>query len=324
MTQGRNHHPCNAAKYNKAAPTGQSGSALSGDCYNASMQDSAEHDERRKAAALLRKYGLHPKRGLGQNFLTSASALRAILDAADVAQSDAVLEIGPGLGVLTRELAARVKCVLAVELDERLVHVVNSELSHATNLRVLNADILRIQHADAVREHCGAETYKVVANLPYYITSIVLRKLLEEQTRPELIVVMVQKEVAERAIAGPGQMSLLALSVQLFSEPHLVARVPANAFLPPPDVESAILRLSVHPAPLFPDIDYSRFFKVAAAGFGQKRKTLVNSLSSNLKLDKATVTDVLRPVGIDPTARAQELSLEEWANLCRLFTQLEL
>ncbi len=288
------------------------------------MQDSEEHFERRKAAALLRKYDLHPKRGLGQNFLTSSSALRAIVDAADAAESDAVLEVGPGLGVLTRELTARAKCVLAVELDERLVQVVRSELSHATNLRVLNADILRIQHADAVREHCGTEAYKVVANLPYYITSNVLRKLLEEQPRPERIVVMVQKEVAERATAGPGQMSLLALSVQLFSQPNLVARVPANAFLPPPEVESAILRLSVRPAPLFPDIDYSRFFKVAAAGFGQKRKTLLNSLSSNLKLDKATVTRALGPVGIDPTARAQELSLEEWGDLCRSFTQLEL
>ena len=267
---------------------------------------------------LLRKYGIRPRHRLGQNFLTSPRALAAVVEAAKLRPDDAVLEVGPGLGVLTAELARRAGCVLAVELDDALVGVLRGELGGRENLHVEQGDILALRHAEALREHCGeVGRYKVVANLPYYITSHVLRKLLEEEPRPELIVVMVQEEVAERAAAGPGQMSLLALSVQLYSGPEIVERVPAGAFTPRPDVDSAVLRLRVRDRPLFPDLPPERFFSIAAAGFGQKRKNLLNSLSSSLRLEKPIVEEALRSAGIEPSARAQQLSLEDWARLCR-------
>lgn len=265
---------------------------------------------------LLRKYNLRARHKLGQNFLVSPGALHAIVEAAELQPDDTVLEVGPGVGTLTAELARYAGCVVAVELDDTLVGVLRAELGHVPNLHVLRGDILKLQHAEVVRERCGAPPYKVVANLPYYITSQVLRKLLEEEPRPELVVVMVQKEVAERAVAGPGEMSLLALSVQMYAEPRIVERVPAGAFVPRPDVDSAVLRLRTRPEPLFPDLPLARFFEVAAAGFGQKRKTLLNSLSSNLEMEKAIVADALRQANIEPSARAQELRLEDWARLC--------
>ncbi len=279
--------------------------------------------DRTTVRALLSKYNLHPKRGLGQNFLVDSEVLRSITEAAELCPSDAVLEIGPGLGVLTKELLQRARCVLAVELDGALTQVLREELRDIQGLEVLQADILKIAHGEEVRARCATEAYKVIANLPYYITSHVLRRLLEHPPRPELLVVMVQREVAERAVAAPGEMSLLALSVQLYSEPEIVSVVPRGAFLPPPDVESAVLRMRTRTDPLFPDITPEFFFWVAGAGFGQKRKTLLNSLSSNLKLDKRVVAEALRTASVDPGARAQQLSLEEWAELCRSLSALE-
>lgn len=265
---------------------------------------------------VLRRHGLRANKALGQNFLTDASALGAVLDAAELESEDRVLEIGPGAGTLTAELVQRAGCVLAIELDETLVGVVRMELGDRPNLHIAHGDILKVPYQRMLADACGAGSYKVVANLPYYITSQVLRLLLEREPKPELIDVMVQKEVAERATAGPGAMSLLGLSVQTFSQAWLVAHVPAGSFVPQPEVDSAVLQLKVRPEPLFPEISMERYFAIAAAGFGQKRKGLLNSLSSNLHLSKPVVQEALRAAGIEPLTRAQQLGLEDWARLC--------
>ncbi len=267
---------------------------------------------------LLRKYNLRPRHKLGQNFLVSTPALQAVLDAAELRPTDTILEIGPGLGVLTRELTRRAQCVTAVELDSALASVVRNELSDTQNLHLHEGDILKLDHASLIERHCAsARPYKVVANLPYYITSFVLRRLLETEPRPELIVVMVQKEVAERALATPPNMNLLSVAVQLYGSPEMTAAVPAAAFLPRPEVDSAILRIRLRSEPLFTDIATERFFEVASAGFGQKRKGLINALSSNLGLQKKDVRVALEGAQIEPLARAQELTLEDWARLCQ-------
>jgi 16S rRNA (adenine1518-N6/adenine1519-N6)-dimethyltransferase len=276
-----------------------------------------ENPLRADPRALLRRHGVRPRRSLGQNFLVSVPALEQIVAAAELDPSDRVLEIGPGVGTLTAELAARAGCVVAVELDETLVGVLRAELGRRDNLRIVHGDIVQLAHQELLARECGPGCrYKVVANLPYYITSHVLRKLLEEAPRPELIVVLVQAEVAARAAAEPGAMSLLALSAQLYAEPEIVARVPAEAFVPRPEVDSAVLRLRVRERALFPDVPPELFFRVASAGFGQKRKGLLNALSSNLALEKARVRAALAEAGIEPLTRAQQLDMEAWRRLC--------
>ncbi len=269
-------------------------------------------------ASLLKKYGIRPRRRLGQNFLVSERALRQIIEAAELTSRDSVLEIGPGLGVLTEELVGLARCIVAVELDEALVRVLRERLGERANLTIHQGDVLELSHVELVRRCCGdAESYKAVANLPYYITSRVLRKLLEEEPRPKLIVVMVQREVAERAVASPPDMSLLAVSVQYYSVPRVVGIVRRGAFVPPPEVDSAILQLRTRAAPPFPDVPTEAYFRVVAAGFGQKRKRLANSLSANLGIEKSVVSSALDRSGINQQARAEQLSLEDWARICR-------
>lgn len=267
---------------------------------------------------MLRRQGIRPRKRLGQNFLLSEKAIAASVDAAELQSSDRVLEIGPGTGVLTAPLVERARCVLAVEIDADLVNLLRSQFSHRSNLTVLEADILKLDYVDALRRACPEGSgYKVVANLPYYITSRVLRLLLETVPRPELIVVMVQKEVGLRAVAAPPDMSMLAISAQYYSEPEIVATVPAGAFYPRPDVDSVIMRMRTRTEPPFPDVSTNELFRVASAGFGQKRKTLLNSISSNLGMDKSRTMSWLVAAGIPENARAEQLSLEDWARLCR-------
>lgn len=261
--------------------------------------------------ALLRAYGLSPRKGLGQNFLADPVALDRIVAAADLTPADTVLEIGPGLGSLTERLARAAGRVVAVELDERLAGIVRERLAGLANVEVLHGDILDMSGL----EFLGAG-YKVVANLPYYITSAVLRHLLDRPDRPRTLVVTVQREVAERIAARPPDMSLLAVSVQFYGQPRVVARIPAGAFYPPPKVESAVVRIDVGDRPrldLPVGVSEEAFFRVVRAGFGQKRKTLRNSLSAGLRLPPLHVEEALRRAAIDPRRRAETLSLEEWA-----------
>jgi len=279
--------------------------------------------------ALLRAYDLHPKKGLGQHFLADQAALGQIVAAADLTPTDTVLEIGPGLGTLTSLLAERAGRVVAVELDDRLAAILAERLAGCPNVEVRPGNILRISDFASL----VGPSYKVVANLPYYITSAVLRHLLERHDQPSLLVVTVQREVAERIVAMPPDMSLLAVSVQFYGRPSLVARIPAGAFYPPPKVDSAVVRIDVLGEPAVslgeasaspegdlcevsgPGVSVADFFRVVRAGFGHKRKTLRNALSAGLGLAPACVEQALVQAGIDPRRRAETLSLQEWADL---------
>lgn len=261
--------------------------------------------------ALLRSHGLRPRKRLGQNFLIDRSALRSIVRAADLSEDDFVVEVGAGVGTLTRALAAQAGRVAAIELDDDLAAILQEELAQLTNVQVIHGDVRRLSELGLV--HRG---YKVVANLPYYITSTVLRHYLEMEPRPSLMVVTVQREVAERIVARPGGMSLLSVSVQFYGHPRIVARVPSGAFYPPPRVESAVLRIDVGGEPavaLAAGVEEATFFRVVRAGFSQRRKTLRNSLSAGLVLAPVLVEEALEHAGLDPRRRAQTLSLEEWA-----------
>ncbi|MGD8491007.1 MAG: 16S rRNA (adenine(1518)-N(6)/adenine(1519)-N(6))-dimethyltransferase RsmA [Anaerolineae bacterium] len=274
----------------------------------------------KSVAALLREYGLRPQKSLGQNFLVDPVALQRIVDAADLTTRDTVVEVGAGLGTLTRPLSQRAGCVIAVELDRRLAVILAEQLAGTSgvppaNVEIIQGDILKMD--DLGLAHRG---YKVVANLPYYITSAVLRHFLEDKPRPELLVVTVQREVAARILAGPGEMSLLAISVQFFGEPRLVTRIPAGAFYPSPQVDSSVLRIDVGQqlrVTLAKGLETSDYFRVVRAGFGQKRKTLRNSLSAGLHIPPDKVEQALRQATVDPRRRAQTLSLVEWAEVTR-------
>jgi 16S rRNA (adenine1518-N6/adenine1519-N6)-dimethyltransferase len=264
-----------------------------------------------RIAALLRAHGLRPRKDLGQNFLTDPGVLRRITAAADLSPDDAVIEVGAGLGTLTRLLAGQAGRVVAVEIDERLVGILREQVADLPNVEVLHGDVLQVSDFGF-----PPRTYKVVGNLPYYITSAILRHFLERECRPRLIVVTVQREVAERIVAQPGEMSLLAVSVQFYGQPRIVARIKAGAFYPPPKVDSAVVRIEVgeQPAVVLPaGVDEATFFRVVRAGFGQKRKMLRNSLSAGLALPPPRVEQALAQAGIDARRRAETLSLGEWA-----------
>ncbi|MEZ4736329.1 MAG: 16S rRNA (adenine(1518)-N(6)/adenine(1519)-N(6))-dimethyltransferase RsmA [Caldilineaceae bacterium] len=277
---------------------------------------------------LIRRYQLNPKRSLAQNFLTDPTHLARIAAAAVLAATDTVLEIGPGLGSLTQYLAAQAGRIIAVELDDRLIELLREQFRNQPHVQIIHGDILTLDPGQLVQQEATspgsrpptATSYKVVANLPYYITSAVLRHLLEATVRPTQIVVLVQKEVAERICAQPGDLSLLAVSVQYYAQPSLVHRVPAGAFYPPPKVDSAVLRLDVRPAPAVADVSPEDFFRVVRAGFSQKRKQLGNTLSAGLHLPKPYLVALLEQADIDPKRRAETLTLTEWGLLCRLLT----
>lgn len=268
--------------------------------------------------ALLAAHGLRPHKSLGQHFLVDPAHLERIAGAAGLERDDLVLEIGPGLGALTEYLLARAGRVVAVELDAGFVKLLRERFAAAPNLHLIHADILTVDIPALLAPFAppgGPLRYKVVANLPYVITSAALRHILESAPPPELLVVLVQREVAQRITARPGDLSLLAVSVQFYGEPEIVAKVPAGAFYPIPSVDSAILRVTPHAKRALPVDDPDAFFAVVRAGFGQKRKQLKNALTAGLSLPTERVEAALRAAGIDPRRRAETLSLEEWARL---------
>jgi 16S rRNA (adenine1518-N6/adenine1519-N6)-dimethyltransferase len=262
---------------------------------------------------LLRRFNLRPKKSLGQNFLVDEAALARVAAAAELTPADSVLEIGPGLGSLTRHLAEAAGQVVAVELDQSLLPALRYVLEPYANVTLLPGDILQLAPSTLAL----GPAYKVVANIPYYITSAVLRHLLEGNPKPALIVLTVQREVAERLCAGPGAMSLLAVSVQVYSRPRIVARTPAGAFYPRPEVDSAVVRLEVLPEPAVAGMDMDHFFRVVKAGFSQKRKQLRNALAGGLQLAPAVVEAALGRAGVDPQRRAETLGLAEWGAVAR-------
>lgn len=249
-----------------------------------------------------------PKKSLGQHWLFDSKSLGAICDAASITADDTVLEIGPGLGPLTVELTARAKQVVAVELDEELARKLPARVP-APNLQVIHTDVLQF---DLSQLPAG---YKVVANVPYYITSKIVQFLLTSPTPPDIAVLLVQKEVAERLAAQSGDMSILAISAQLYANVQLGPVVTADKFDPPPKVDSQVVAFVRRSQPLFADLDTKLFFRVVKAGFGEKRKTLRNSLSGGLALKKDESEALLKEAGIDPSDRAEKLTLEQWHTL---------
>lgn len=269
---------------------------------------------------LLARWDLQPSKGLGQNFLLDQSALDKIVTAAELAPDDIVLEVGAGLGTLTKRLADRAGHVVAVELDQRLMPVLRSVLADSHNVTLIQGDILALDPT-ALISAAGSQgsgssiQYKVVANLPYYITSAVLRHLLEAILKPQRMVLTVQREVAERIVAQPGHMSLLAVSVQFYGRPQLLFRIRPGSFYPAPGVESAVVRVDLHAIPPVPVEDTRAFFRVVRAGFAQRRKQIRNGLAAGLGRSPDEVAAKLREVDVDPRRRAQTLSLEEWARV---------
>lgn len=263
---------------------------------------------------LLRAHGLRPRKRWGQNFLIDRNTLENVLRAAEVGPEDAVLEIGPGLGTLTRELAGRARRVVAVEIDPLLVGLLRTEtVADLANVAVVQADALGLELAEVL----GDERWKAVANIPYYITTPLIERLLEHRARLERIVLMVQREVAARLLAAPGSEEYGSLSVfaQYYTVPEITARVSRTAFLPPPGVDSAIVRLLVRPAPAVPVRDEGRFFQVVRASFEQRRKTLLNSLTTVPGVTREVAAAALAGAGIDPTRRGETLGLVEFARL---------
>lgn len=248
------------------------------------------------------------KKSLGQHWLQDELSLEAMIAAADIQPGDTVLEIGPGPGTLTELLVQSAKQVVAVEFDENLARELPLRVP-AGNLTVVNQDILQFDLTSL------PPNYKVVANIPYYLTSNLLRTLCESPNHFSAAAILIQKEVAERVCAGPGDMSILAVSVQFYCEVGLGPLVPARLFTPPPKVDSQILMLSWREEPLFPDVDVRAFFRVVKAGFSQKRKTLLNSLSAGLHLSREETTALLDVASIKPGTRAQALSLRQWHDL---------
>ncbi len=249
-----------------------------------------------------------PKKSLGQHWLFDSKSLGAICDAANIQPTDTVLEIGPGLGPLTLELTQRAQQVVAVELDDQLANELPARVP-AANLKVVYSDIVQFDLSTLPKK------YKVVANVPYYVTSKIIRLLLESKTPPAVAVLLVQKEVAERLAAAPGDMSILAVSAQLYATVMLGPVVTRDKFNPPPQVDSQVVILQLRTKPLFAHLDIKQFMRVVKAGFGEKRKTLRNSLSGGLHIDKAEIEQILKKAGISPSQRAEELSLREWYKL---------
>ncbi|MFH1639087.1 MAG: 16S rRNA (adenine(1518)-N(6)/adenine(1519)-N(6))-dimethyltransferase RsmA [Chloroflexota bacterium] len=278
--------------------------------------------------ALLHRHDLRAKKSLGQHFLVDRSVLRQIIAASDLNKSDVVMEIGPGLGVLTRELALRAGQVIAVEVDRHLAEILREELHSFDNVRIVNRDILELTPESLMEEMASSFapsvnplSYRVVANLPYYITSAVLKHFLTAGLKPTAVVVMVQKEVARAIVARPGDMSLLAVSVQLYGQPAIVRTVPAKSFYPAPEVDSAILKIELFPRPQVSITDEASFFTLVRAGFSASRKQIVNSLAQGLGLPKQDTLNLLEEAGVARMRRAETLTLEEWIKLWRVYAK---
>jgi 16S rRNA (adenine1518-N6/adenine1519-N6)-dimethyltransferase len=270
---------------------------------------------------ILDRYGLSPNKRLGQNFLIDKNILQIIGDTAAVGPTDTVVEVGAGLGTLTGLLSQRAQKVIAIELDRGFIPVLRENLAAYDNVRIICGDILKLDLKQELSS--GDQEVKVVANLPYYITSAVIMKLLEEDIFLDKIVVMVQREVAQRLVARPGEKAygILSLAVQYYTMPEIVKVVPATAFYPRPDVASAVVRLAVRQSPPVEVGNRDLFFRIIRGGFRQRRKTLLNSLQGEFRSDftREELLGFLNKAGIDPVRRGETLHLDEYGQLSRIF-----
>ena len=275
----------------------------------------------RTIRSIQEKFGFTFKKGLGQNFLTSQNVLEEIVYAAEI--DSGVIEVGPGFGVLTSELAKNSDKVVTIEIDERLLDVLEYTLANYDNVKIVNSDILKLDLHKLIQEEFGDEKVSIAANLPYYITTPIITKLLEEKLPLKNIVVMVQKEVALRMAAKPSSKDYGAITVlcQYYTEPSVVTNVPASLFVPPPKVDSAVLQLKIREKPAVQVQDEKMFFRVVKAAFSQRRKTLLNCLCSNFSFPKEEMSALLEDIGIMPSRRGETLSLQEFADISDAITQ---
>jgi 16S rRNA (adenine1518-N6/adenine1519-N6)-dimethyltransferase len=276
---------------------------------------------------LFRTEDLRILKNLGQNFLIDKTVLDKIVSASKLNKNDVVIEIGPGLGTLTKELSARCKKVIAIEKDKKMAEILENRILNMeygiSNIKIpnsiiINDDILKINLDKLLKKHTPDEKYKLVSNIPYYITSPIIKLFLEAETKPEIIILLVQKEVAERICAKPGKLSVLALSVQIYGEPEIVSYVDKSAFYPEPKVDSAILKIKnikKDTSDYAPKDNYKNLFRIIKIGFSSKRKKLLNNLSAGLCIDKKESEKILSTAGLSLNARAQELRLEDWIKL---------
>lgn len=269
--------------------------------------------------AVLQKYNFTFQKKYGQNFLIDSHVLEKIMDAAEIGKDDCVVEIGPGIGTMTQYLAERAGEVVAVEIDKNLIPILTETLADYKNVSIINEDILKVDLNRIVEEKNGGRPVKIVANLPYYITTPIIMGLFENHVPVKSITVMVQKEVADRMQVGPGtkDYGALSLAVQYYAKPEIVAIVPSNCFIPRPNVASAVIRLTCHEKKPVEVKDEKGMFALIRASFNQRRKTLANSLSNaqNLSLTREQVTEALESMQLSPTIRGEALTLEQFAAL---------
>lgn len=274
---------------------------------------------------ILSKYGFEFSKSLGQNFLIDGNIVRKIAEKANITGEDYILEIGPGIGTLTEELAQRAKKVVAIELDKNLMPILDETLGEYKNVEIINGDVLKVDLKRIIEEKLDNGPVKVVANLPYYVTTPIITKLLESNLNLDSIIVMVQKEVAERMKAKPGSKDYGSLSVYVnfFSIPEIIIHVPKTVFMPQPKVDSAVIKLDIKKN--LPDIDRDKFFRVIRAAFSKRRKTLLNSLSSyGFDIDKETIRETLENININPEIRAENLSVEDFIKISETLPPLNI
>lgn len=274
---------------------------------------------------ILNKYGFKFSKSLGQNFLIDGNIVRKIAQVGNITKEDYVLEIGPGIGTLTEELCLNAKKVVAVELDESLFPILDETLKDYDNVEIVHGDILKVDIHRLIGENLGGGPVKVVANLPYYVTTPIIGKLIEDGLNIESIIVMVQKEVADRIVASPGnkQYGSLSIFVNFYTNPEIVIKVPKTVFMPKPKVDSAVIRLTLKRD--LPDVERQIFFKVVKSAFGKRRKTILNSLSSNeLGLGKEAIREVLQKCNIPIEERAENLNLEDFIKISKTLPPLDI
>ncbi len=266
---------------------------------------------------LVKKHGFKFTKSLGQNFLIDDNIVDKIVAGAGIGPGDKIIEVGPGIGTLTREMASRAQNLMAVEIDKNLIPILEDTLGDYDNVKIVNEDIIKTDIRGLIDENLGGGPVKLVANLPYYITTPIIMRFLEENINVTDIVVMVQKEVAERMNAQPGgkDFGALSVAVQYYCDTEIVAKVPRHLFVPQPNVDSIVIALRVRPERKYKVDDEDLYFKVVKAAFGQRRKTLLNSISSMGNLAKDQVKEALEEAGIDPKRRGETLSLDEFAIL---------
>ncbi|MCM1049841.1 MAG: 16S rRNA (adenine(1518)-N(6)/adenine(1519)-N(6))-dimethyltransferase RsmA [Clostridiales bacterium] len=274
---------------------------------------------------ILQKYDFSFRKKFGQNFLIDGNILEKIVDAAQITEADCVLEIGPGIGTMTQYLAERAKSVVAVEIDANLIPILQDTLSSCNNVTIINNDILKVDINSIVEEQNAGNSIKIVANLPYYITTPIIMSLLEKHVKLQSITIMVQKEVADRMQAGPGTKNYgaLSLAVQYYTKPEIITNVPASCFMPRPNVDSTVIKLVRYEKPLVEALDEEYLFAVIRASFNQRRKTLINGLSNaaGLNISKEAAAAAIEQIGLPAQIRGEALTLEQFTELSNCLVQ---